>query len=56
MKGLETLWLPGTDHAGIAERRHREMKSVKGDRTGGSPIAPTGVPKGDHVAEPGTTT
>jgi hypothetical protein len=44
------------DTAGIAERRHREKKSVKGDRTGGAPIAPTGVPKGDHVAEPGTTT
>jgi len=44
------------DTAGIAERRHREKKTVKGDRTGGAPIAPTGVPKGDHVAEPGTTT
>jgi hypothetical protein len=40
------------DTTGIAERRHREKKPVKGDRTGGSPIAPTGVPKGDHVAEP----
>ena len=39
---------------GIAERRHREKKPIKGDRTGGSPIAPTGVPKGDHVAEPDT--
>jgi hypothetical protein len=38
--------------SGIAERRHREKKAVKGDRTGGSPIAPTGVPKGDHVAKP----
>jgi osmotically-inducible protein OsmY len=38
--------------SGIAERRHREKKVVKGDRTGGSPIAPTGVPKGDHVAKP----
>lgn len=35
-----------------AERRHREKKVVKGDRTGGSPIAPTGVPKADHVADP----
>jgi hypothetical protein len=24
----------------------------KGDRTGGSPVAPSGVPKGDHVADP----
>ena len=38
--------------SGIAERRQREKKPVKGDRTGGSPIAPTGVPKGDHVANP----
>ena len=34
-----------------AERRSR-TKKAKGDRTGGSPVAPTGVPKGDHVAEP----
>jgi hypothetical protein len=40
------------DTTGIAERRHREKKAVKGDRTGGSPISPTGVPKADHVAEP----
>jgi hypothetical protein len=44
------------DTAGIAERRHREKKSVKGDRTGGSPISPTGVPKGDHVAKPNNAT
>jgi hypothetical protein len=40
------------DTTGIAERRRREKKVPKGDRTGGSPIAPTGVPKGDHVADP----
>ncbi|MDB4890367.1 MAG: transport-associated protein [Gemmatimonadetes bacterium] len=38
-----------------AERRVREKKVVKGDRTGGSPVAPSGVPKADHVANPGTT-
>jgi hypothetical protein len=38
--------------SGIAERRRREKKIVKGDRTGGSPVSPTGVPKSDHVAEP----
>lgn len=37
---------------GIAERRTRSKRAVRGDRTGGSPIAPTGVPKGDHVAHP----
>ena len=37
---------------GIAERRRSSKKAAKGDRTGGAPVAPTGVPKGDHVAEP----
>ncbi len=35
-----------------AERRQRAMKSEKGGRADGSPIAPTGVPKADHVANP----
>jgi hypothetical protein len=35
-----------------AERRNRGPKEVQGDRTGGAPVAPTGVPKADHVAEP----
>ena len=35
-----------------AERRNREKHTVEGDRTGGAPIAPSGVPKGDHVADP----
>lgn len=46
------LAVAAEETSGIAERRHREKKQVKGDRTGGSPIAPTGVPKGDHVADP----
>jgi hypothetical protein len=33
-------------------RRKTAAKSVRGDRTGGAPVAPTGVPKGDHVANP----
>jgi len=41
------------DIEGVAERRRRRKRaSIKGDRTGGSPVAPTGVPKGDHVADP----
>lgn len=32
--------------------RRRAAKSVRGDRTGGAPVAPTGVPKADHVANP----
>ena len=40
------------DTEGLAERRSRAKKAAKGDRTGGAPIAPTGVPKSDHVAAP----
>lgn len=43
------------DVEGIAaERRRRGGKqtATRGDRTGGSPVAPSGVPKADHVAEP----
>ena len=56
---LEDRWL-STDEAlraaageteGLSERR-RSAKRHKGDRTGGSPVSPTGVPKADHVAEP----
>ncbi|HJQ11786.1 MAG TPA: BON domain-containing protein [Gemmatimonadaceae bacterium] len=35
-----------------AERRKTTTKKARGGRTDGSPVAPTGVPKGDHVAEP----
>ena len=40
------------DMTGIAERRKSSKKQPKGDRTGGAPIAPSGVPKADHVASP----
>jgi hypothetical protein len=36
----------------LAERRRAAKKAGRGDRTGGAPVAPTGVPKGDHVADP----
>ncbi len=36
-----------------AERRQRDKKAMKGDRAGGSAIAPGGVPKADHVSDPG---
>ena len=57
---LEDRWL-STDEAlrasagdteGHAERRRSTKKVPRGDRTGGSPIAPTGVPKADHVVDP----
>jgi hypothetical protein len=55
---LEERW-SGTDDAlrnsasdteALAERRARAKKAVRGDRTGGSPLSPSGVPKADHVA------
>ena len=60
---LEERWLDenraleaaAEDTEGLAERRKsRKSKSAErtGDRTGGSPVAPTGVPKADHVANP----
>jgi hypothetical protein len=37
--------------AGSGVRRTASKRAHKGDRTGGAPIAPTGVPKADHVAD-----
>ena len=56
---LENRWLgeqasiraAADDLSGLAERR-RHDPGIAGDETGGSPIAPSGVPKGDHVADP----
>jgi hypothetical protein len=39
-----------------AERRTKPKKPVRGGRTDGSPVAPTGVPKADHVADPADAT
>ena len=56
---LQDKWLSeqaaldnAAEESAVAERRARTKKAAKGDRTGGAPIAPTGVPKGDHVAAP----
>jgi len=40
------------DAEGVGERRRVTKKPPRGDRTGGSPISPTGVPKADHVVDP----
>jgi hypothetical protein len=40
------------DLENIAERRQKKADQLPADRTGGAPIAPSGVPKGDHVADP----
>jgi hypothetical protein len=52
MRELQALAAAADDLEGIAERRKSGKPEPKGDRTGGAPIAPTGVPKGDHVADP----
>ena len=57
---LEEKWLrteaaireAADDLEGLAERRRKSTPAEQGDRTGGAPVAPTGVPKGDHVANP----
>jgi BON domain len=58
--GLEDRWLDegealrnsAEDLPSSGERRRGGKRPSKGDRTSGGPIAPTGVPKADHVAEP----
>lgn len=54
MREQHAIEAAADDIDGIAERREKAKKASakEGDRTGGAPIAPTGVPKGDHVAEP----
>jgi hypothetical protein len=52
MRPGQALAAAADDVDGIAERRKSSKPAPKGDRTGGAPVAPTGVPKSDHVAEP----
>jgi len=51
-KNLDKVYLDSNEAADVkAERRHR-AKPPRGGRTDGSPIAPSGVPKSEHVADP----
>lgn len=43
------------DIAGSTPREPRQPRSKRGGRTDGSPVGPSGIPKGDHVAKPPTT-
>lgn len=55
LRTQEAIRLAADDTEGLAERRGRNQRAkAKGDRTGGAPVAPTGVPKGDHVSNPET--
>ncbi|HEX2722323.1 MAG TPA: BON domain-containing protein [Gemmatimonadaceae bacterium] len=50
---LDKVFLDADEEADIkAERRARRKQPPRGGRTDGSPVAPTGVPKSDHVADP----
>lgn len=57
---LEERWLTAEEGYREAAEDIPEMTgerpprraAAEGDRTGGAPITPTGVPKGDHVADP----
>jgi hypothetical protein len=40
------------DIPNTAERRTKTKKATRGGRNDGSPVAPSGVPKADHVADP----
>jgi hypothetical protein len=52
-KELERVFLSADEEADIrAERRQRTKKPPKTGRADGSPVAPNGVPKSDHVANP----
>lgn len=52
-KELDRIFLSADEEAGIkAERRERSKKAPKRGRADGSAVAPGGVPKSDHVANP----
>lgn len=48
----ESAFISAADDIGAAEGRKKAKKAPRGGRTDGSPVAPTGVPKADHVADP----
>jgi hypothetical protein len=50
--GMDAEMREAAEDIGSITSTGRSKRPVKGDRTGGSPVAPTGVPKGDHVADP----
>jgi hypothetical protein len=50
---LDRVYLDPDDEADVkAERRTRPKQPPRRGRADGSPIAPSGVPKSDHVADP----
>jgi hypothetical protein len=49
---LDKVFLDADEEADIKAERRARPKPPRGGRTDGSPIAPSGVPKSDHVADP----
>jgi hypothetical protein len=48
----QALRAAADDMEGLAERRQSSAPEIPMDRDGGAPVSPSGVPKGDHVADP----
>jgi hypothetical protein len=51
-KILDKTFLDADEEADVKAERRARPKPPRGGRTDGSPIAPSGVPKSDHVADP----
>src|SRR6266480_2721193 len=48
----DRAFMAAADEIPDAAERRTKTKKARGGRTDGSAVAPTGVPKGDHVADP----
>jgi hypothetical protein len=48
----DKAFLSAADDIPEATARQKSTKKARGGRTDGSPVAPSGVPKGDHVSDP----
>jgi hypothetical protein len=48
----EKAFISAADDIPEASARQKSTKKARGGRTDGSAVAPSGVPKGDHVADP----
>ena len=48
----DKAFMAAADEIPDAAERRKATKKARGGRTDGSPVAPSGVPKGDHVADP----
>lgn len=51
-KILDKVYLDADDEADVKAERRRKAKPPRGGRADGSPVAPSGVPKSDHVVDP----